>query len=211
MSIWNPNHKNLKILFHFHWKFSDQLWLTQWKWEKVIIFRFALSLAPCIQTETIVDQGIIAHQSFCLQQRILLYVVFCTLMVISRQREAWSRNYALPLSNDFNRRQHCQLQAFEQFGALYMHNSDDKHPTQPGFETSISEFRATTGPNEPSGPACSRESQNVYWQSVNGQAASAVTCHSCYKQTVQVPCWPLFAGLSSLGTSDPTGQGSQPH
>ena len=29
-------------------------------------------------------------------------------------------------------RQHYTLQAFEQFGALYMHNPDDKHPTWPG-------------------------------------------------------------------------------
>ena len=33
-------------------------------------------------------------------------------------------------------RQHYTLQLFEQFGALYMHNLDDKHPTQPGFEPS---------------------------------------------------------------------------
>ena len=36
-----------------------------------------------------------------------------------------------------------------------MHNVlDDKHPTRLGFEPSMpaSEFRATTGPNEPSGP-----------------------------------------------------------
>ena len=48
-------------------------------------------------------------------------------------------------------RQHCTLQAFEQFGALYMNNPNDKHPTQ--TEPRISEFRATTGQNEPSGPA----------------------------------------------------------
>ena len=52
-----------------------------------------------------------------------------------------------------NHRQHCALQAFQQFGALYMHNFDDTHLTRPGFESSTSEFRATTGPNEPSGPA----------------------------------------------------------
>ena len=46
-------------------------------------------------------------------------------------------------------RQHCTLQAFEQFGALYVHNLDDKHQTRSGFERS--EFRATTGSNEPSG------------------------------------------------------------
>ena len=52
-------------------------------------------------------------------------------------------------------RQHCTLQAFEQFGALYrpIRNPNDKHPTQPGFEPSTSEFWATIGSNEPSGPA----------------------------------------------------------
>ena len=50
-------------------------------------------------------------------------------------------------------RQRCTPQAFEQFGALYMHNPDDKHPIRPGFEPSTCEFRAKTGPNETSGPA----------------------------------------------------------
>ena len=54
-------------------------------------------------------------------------------------------------------RQHCTLHAFEQFGALYMHNRNDKHPTQPGFEPSrpTSEFRTTIKSNEPDriGPA----------------------------------------------------------
>ena len=48
-------------------------------------------------------------------------------------------------------RQHCTIQAFGQFGALYMRNSVDKHTNRPGFEPSTSGFRATTGPNEPSG------------------------------------------------------------
>ena len=53
-------------------------------------------------------------------------------------------------------RQHCTLQAFEQFSALYtcMYNIDDKYPTRPGFKPSTSEVRAATAPNEPSGPAC---------------------------------------------------------
>ena len=50
-------------------------------------------------------------------------------------------------------RQHCTLHAFEQFGALYIHNPDDKYPTRQGFKPSTSEFRATTGPNEPAWPA----------------------------------------------------------
>ena len=29
--------------------------------------------------------------------------------------------------------QHCTLQAFELFGALYMHNHDDKYPPRLGF------------------------------------------------------------------------------
>ena len=45
--------------------------------------------------------------------------------------------------------QHCILQAI----ALYMQNLDDTHPTRPGFETSTCESRATTGPDEPLGPA----------------------------------------------------------
>ena len=31
----------------------------------------------------------------------------------------------------------CTLQAFEQFGALYMHNHDDKYPARPGLEPDI--------------------------------------------------------------------------
>ena len=61
-------------------------------------------------------------------------------MAISRQKEAQSRDYALLFSNDFRvlysaqyHSQHCTLQAFEQFEALYMHNPDDKYPTRLGF------------------------------------------------------------------------------
>ena len=49
-------------------------------------------------------------------------------------------------------RHRCTIQAFEQFGALYMHNRVDKHTNRSEFEASTSEFRATTGSNEPSGP-----------------------------------------------------------
>ena len=38
----------------------------------------------------------------------------------------------------------------EQFGALCMHNLDDKYSIRSGFEPSTSEFRASTGTNEPS-------------------------------------------------------------
>ena len=69
--------------------------------------------------------------------------------------EERSRYYQISvLSNDFivHNRQHYILQAFEQFGALYMHNLDDKHPTRPGFESSMptSQLRATTWTKEPS-------------------------------------------------------------
>ena len=80
-------------------------------------------------------------------------------MAISRQTEARSRVYALPtlISNDFKgaqyHRQHCTLQAFEQFGALYMHNQDDKYPTRLGFEPPTSMLQGPVDTNEPSGPA----------------------------------------------------------
>ena len=51
-------------------------------------------------------------------------------------------------------RQHCTLQAVEQFGALYMHNHDDKYPARPGFEP-ISRLQVPVDTNEPSGPAIS--------------------------------------------------------
>ena len=49
--------------------------------------------------------------------------------------------------------QHHTLQAFEQFGALYMHNHDDKYPARLGFEPGISRLQAPVDTNEPSGPA----------------------------------------------------------
>ena len=50
-------------------------------------------------------------------------------------------------------RQHCTLQAFEQFGALHMHNHDNKYPARPGFEPGTSRLQAPVDTNEPSGPA----------------------------------------------------------
>ena len=76
-------------------------------------------------------------------------------MAISRQEEASSPmpySYRLTLTVLYStqyHRQHSTLQAFEQFGALYMHNLDDRYPTRPIFEPSTSEFRATTRSNEP--------------------------------------------------------------
>ena len=61
-------------------------------------------------------------------------------------------------------RQHCTLQAFEQFGALYMHNHDDKYPSRPGFKHGISRLglQAPVDTNEPSGPTskCSDNTAN---------------------------------------------------
>ena len=83
---------------------------------------------------------------------------FCTIMAISRQKEVGTmpisyRMTSRVLYSAQYHRQHCTLQAFEQFEALYIHNIDDKCLTRPGFKPSTFEFRATTGSNEPSGPA----------------------------------------------------------
>ena len=59
-------------------------------------------------------------------------------MAISRQKEARIRDYTLLLFRVASRvlysaqyhRHHCTLQAFEQFGALFMHNHDDKYPAR---------------------------------------------------------------------------------
>ena len=51
-----------------------------------------------------------------------------------------------------HRRQHCTLHAFEQFGALYMHNQDDKYPSRPGFEPGTPRLQAPVDTNDPSGP-----------------------------------------------------------
>ena len=92
---------------------------------------------------------------------ILLYVAFCTIMAISRQKEARSRDYALLIFRMTSRviysaqyhRQHCTLHVFEQFGALYMHNHDDKYPSRLGFEPGTPSLQAPVNTNEPSGPA----------------------------------------------------------
>ena len=81
---------------------------------------------------------------------ILLYVAFYTIMTISRQKEARSRDYALLLFQMTSRvlssaqyhRQHCKLHPFEQFGALYMHNHDDKYPSRTGFESGTTRLQA---------------------------------------------------------------------
>ena len=92
-----------------------------------------------------------------MSERILPYVAFCTILVLSRQKEARSRDYALLLFLMTSRvlysaqyhRQHCTLHASEQFGALYMHNHADKYPARPGFEPG-SWVQAPIDTNEPS-------------------------------------------------------------
>ena len=42
-----------------------------------------------------------------------------------------------------------------------MHHLDDKHPTRPGIKPSTSDFRATTGTNEPSGPEKTRLNKGI--------------------------------------------------
>ena len=66
-----------------------------------------------------------------------------------------SRDYALLLfrmtSKVLYSAQDCMLHAFVQFGALYMHNHDDKYPYRPGFEPGTSRLQAQVDTNEPSG------------------------------------------------------------
>ena len=89
---------------------------------------------------------------------ILLYIAFCTIMAISRKKEVRSRDYALLLFRKTSKvlysvqyhRQHCTLQAFEQFGALYMHSHDNKYPARPAGTFRL---KAPVDTNEPSGPA----------------------------------------------------------
>ena len=91
----------------------------------------------------------------------MLYVAFCTIMAISRQKEARSRDYALLLFRMTSRvlysaqyhGQHCTPHAFEQSGALHMHSHDNKYPSQPGFEPRSPRLQAPVDTNEPSGPA----------------------------------------------------------
>ena len=71
-------------------------------------------------------------------------------MAILRQKKARSRDHPLLLFRMTSRvlhraqyhRQHYALQAFEQFGGLYMHSHDDKYPARPGFEPGTSRLQA---------------------------------------------------------------------
>ena len=85
---------------------------------------------------------------------------FLHIDAISRQNER-SRDYALLLFRMNSRvcysaqyhRQHCTLQAFEQFRALYIHNHDDKYPARTGFKPGTSRLQDPVDTNEPLGPA----------------------------------------------------------
>ena len=65
---------------------------------------------------------------------------FCTIIAASRKKEGtipYSYRIASRVFYSAQSHRHkCTLQAFEQFGALYMCNLDDKHPNRPGFEPS---------------------------------------------------------------------------
>ena len=99
-----------------------------------------------------------------LMEWILFYVAICTIIAMSRQKEAWSRDY-VPLSFRMTsifhivHRQHYTLHSFEQFGALYMHKHDDKYPTRPGFE-----------------PGTSRLQAQPIWMSHRGRPSVFLTC-----------------------------------
>ena len=61
---------------------------------------------------------------------ILLSVAFCTIMAISRQKEvqSWDCMPSMIIYSAQYHRQYCTPQAFEQIGALHIHNLDDRHP-----------------------------------------------------------------------------------
>ena len=103
-------------------------------------------------------------------------------MAISRQKEARSRDYALLLFQMTSRvlysaryhRQHCTFHAFEQFGALYMHNHDDKYQARPGFEPGTSRLQTPVDTNEPSGPATNKAGTCV-WHSLTWRGPGSDT------------------------------------
>ena len=99
---------------------------------------------------------------FVSSEWILRCVAFRAIKEISRQKEALSRDYTLLLFRMTSRalysaqyhRQHCTLQAFEQFGALYMHNYDDIYLARLGFEPGTSRLQASVYTNHSSGRSC---------------------------------------------------------
>ena len=82
---------------------------------------------------------------------------------------AWLQGFFIAHSTIY--RHHCTLHAFGHFGALDMHNLDDKHPTRPEFLPSRYQFQATTGTNESSGRPDHNESINdlFLWVSQGGR------------------------------------------
>ena len=101
---------------------------------------------------------------------------------------------------------HCALQAFEKFGALYLHNLDNKHPIQPGFEPNPARIwtqylwvSSHNPPNEPSGPTSFYITiyHNIYlsqwnhWTECENKMASVGQSHRCI---TFVQCWTSFAG-----------------
>ena len=97
------------------------------------------------------------HDEYLTWAMVCMYIVlrrFLHIEAISRQKETRSRDYALLLFRMTSRvlysaryhRQHCRLHDFEQFGALYMHNHDDKYPARPEFQvTSPSRYKWAIG------------------------------------------------------------------
>ena len=75
-------------------------------------------------------------------------------MAILQQKEARGRDHAQLLFRMTSRvlyssqyhRQHCTLNAFGQFGALYMHNHDE-YPSRPGFEPRTPRLQAPVDAN----------------------------------------------------------------
>ena len=68
----------------------------------------------------------------------------CSPLILMTSRVLYSAQY---------HRQHCTLHAFEQFGALYMLNHDDKYPSRPEFEPGSPRLQAPVDTNGPLGPA----------------------------------------------------------
>ena len=115
--------------------FGSSIWLN--------VFRMSPGQIPCFCHPT----------SHCPEQEWILWI-----LSISRQKEAWSRGYALLLFRMTSRvlysaqyhRQYCPLHSFEQFRALYIHNHDDKYPARPGFEPGTSRLQAPVDMNQQS-------------------------------------------------------------
>ena len=102
-------------------------------------------------------EGEVQHEKYQTGFRsewILIHVTFCTLR--QYRDEAWSRDRDLLIFRMTSRvlysaqyhRRYCTLHAFGQFGALYMHNHDDKYTADREMN-----LVPPVDTNEPSGPA----------------------------------------------------------